>query len=125
LAVVGRYSPPAAAPRSDEEAPAEARKVEKLDPLTLWLVICRPNPSDRSDQSLADLRHFAEQASDLDRRCGADTLNPRDIGPVVGHLMDDARQNDRSMRESNVFPRVEWAASIRLLEQMATIVRYQ
>ena len=84
-----------------------------------------PNRSDRGDRSLADLRHFAQQASDLDRTSGADALNPSEIGPVVSHLMDDARRNDRSTRESNLFPRVEWAASIRLLEQMTSIVPQQ
>jgi len=83
------------------------------------------NPSDRDRRSLAGLRDFAQRASDLNRSSGADALNPREIGPVVGHLMDDARRNDRDMRESNAFPRVEWAASIRLLEQMASIVQYQ
>jgi hypothetical protein len=80
---------------------------------------------DRNNRSLADLRHFAQRTSDLNRSSGADALNPREIGPVVGRLMDDARQNDRSMRENSEFPRVEWAASIRLLEQMASIVQYQ
>jgi hypothetical protein len=84
-----------------------------------------PIQSDRGDRSLADLRAFAQRASDLNQSSGADVLNPREIGPVVGRLMDDARQNDRSMRASNVFPEVEWGASIRLLEQMASVVRYQ
>lgn len=78
-------------------------------------------PSDRSNQSLDDLRQFAQRASDLNRNSGADSLNAREIGPVVGRLMDEARQNDRS----NAYPRVEWAASIRLLEQMASIVQFQ
>ncbi len=80
---------------------------------------------DRNNRSLAELRHFAQRTSDLNRSSGAGALNPREIGPVVDRLMDDARQNDRSMRENGEFPRVEWAASIRLLEQMASIVQYQ
>lgn len=79
-----------------------------------------PDQSDRSDGSLAGLRDFAQRASDLNRSSGADALNPREIGPVVGQLMDDARQNDRNTRGS-----IEWAPSIRLLEQMASIVQYQ
>lgn len=78
---------------------------------------------DRGNRSLAELRRFARRTSDLSRSTGADALDPREIGPVVDRLMDDARQNDRSMREGGDFPRVEWAASIRLLEQMASIVQ--
>ena len=81
--------------------------------------------SDRGSQSLYDLRQFAQRTSDLNRSSSANSLNAREIGPVVDRLMDDARQNDRNMRENNAFPRVEWTASIRLLEQMASIVQFQ
>ena len=47
------------------------------------------------------------------------------VGPVVSQLMDDARQNERSARERNSNPVVAWEPSIRLLEQMASIVQYQ
>ena len=46
----------------------------------------------------------------------------RDTGAAVGQLMDEARQNDRTMREGNTYPRIEWNASIRLLEQMSTAI---
>lgn len=84
-----------------------------------------PNQSERGDRSLADLRQFSEQASDLNRSSDADTLSSREIGPVVGRLIDDAQKTDRRMRDGNVFPRVELAASIQLLEQMASIVQNQ
>ncbi len=80
--------------------------------------------NDRGNRSLIELRRFARRTSDLSRSTGADALDPREIGPVVDGLMDDARQNDRSMRDGGDSPRVEWAASIRLLEQMASIVSY-
>ena len=79
----------------------------------------------RSNRSLADLRAFAQRASNLNESSRADALNPREVGPVVGRLMDDARQNDRSRRENNEFASIEWAPSIRLLEQMASIVQSQ
>jgi hypothetical protein len=84
-----------------------------------------PNQPYRSNRSLADLRAFAQRASNLNESSRADALNPREVGPVVGQLMDDARQNDRSRRENNEFASIEWAPSIRLLEQMASIVQYQ
>jgi len=40
-------------------------------------------------------------------------------------MLDDARLYDRTMRESNAFPRVEWATTIRTLEQMATAMPRQ
>jgi hypothetical protein len=43
----------------------------------------------------------------------------------VGRLIDDAQKTDRRMRDGNVFPRVDLAASIQLLEQMASIVQNQ
>jgi hypothetical protein len=81
------------------------------------------DPSDRGDRRLSDLRQFAQRASDLQRSSGADALDPREIGPVIGRLMDDARRSDRGPRDNGgANPRDEWGASIRLLEQMAAIV---
>jgi hypothetical protein len=37
-------------------------------------------------------------------------------------MTEDARDNERSVRESGAQPRVEWAASILILEQMANAV---
>jgi hypothetical protein len=74
-----------------------------------------PNQPYRASRSLTDLNESSR----------ADALNPREVGPVVGQLMDDARQNDRSRRANNEYASIEWAPSIRLLEQMASIVQYQ
>jgi hypothetical protein len=82
-----------------------------------------PSRSDRGSRSLAELRSFAQRTSDLNRSSDADALNPQQIGPIVSQLLDDARQNERSAR--NAIPLVEWQPSIRLLEQMASIVQYQ
>jgi hypothetical protein len=82
------------------------------------------NP-DRGDRALGDRRRFARRAYDLNRSSAADALDPREIGPVVSDLLEDARQNDRTMSDSNMSPRAEWAPSIRLLEKMASIVQYQ
>jgi hypothetical protein len=79
-------------------------------------------PADRGNRSMQDLRRFAQNASDLNRNSGGDAVNSRDTGAQVGQLMDDARQNERRMREGNTFPKVEWNASIRILEQMSTTV---
>lgn len=79
-------------------------------------------PGDRGNRSMQDLRRFAQNASDLNRNSGGDAVNSRETGAQVGQMMDDARQNERTMREGNTYPRVEWNASIRLLEQMSTAV---
>lgn len=80
------------------------------------------DPRDRGSRSMMDLRRFAQRASDLSRNSGGDAINSRDTGVVVGQMMDDARQNERVMREGNTFPKVEWNPSIRILEQMTTAV---
>jgi hypothetical protein len=84
-----------------------------------------PNRPDRGDRTLGDLRRFARRASDLNRSSAADALDPREIGPLVSDLMDDARQNGRAVNGGSSSPRAEWAPSIRLLEQMASIVQDQ
>ncbi|MCM2257607.1 MAG: hypothetical protein NDJ94_18385 [Vicinamibacteria bacterium] len=81
----------------------------------------RGRSNDQGDRAYADLRRFAQQASDLSRRSG-DALNSREIGATVARMTTDARNNERSMRESGAQPRVEWAASILILEQMANAV---
>lgn len=84
-----------------------------------------PDPSDRGNRSLNDLRAFAQGTSDLSQSSGADSLNSREVGSIVSQLMSDARRNDRSARARNEDPLVEWASSVRQLEQMAALVRYQ
>jgi hypothetical protein len=77
------------------------------------------------DQFTADLRRFAQQAADLNQRGDAGSLDRREVELLVQQLLEDARQTDAGMRQSNVFPRVwtEWQDSIRLLEQMASLVQ--
>ena len=80
---------------------------------------------DRTTQMVSDLRHFAEQTAALHDRTDADTLDPRAIGPVVGHLLEDARSADRAMRAANVFSEVwdEWQGAITVLQGMEEMVR--
>lgn len=75
---------------------------------------------DGDSRSMQSLRRFAQNASDLNRNSGGDVVNARGVGAQVGQLMEDARQNERIMREGNTYPRVEWNTSIRILEQMST-----
>ena len=75
----------------------------------------RPAQSDRDNQAIAEFHDFAQRVSDLNQSADAGFVNSREIGPIVGHLLDDAHQNDRSSRERNAYPRVDWTASIGLL----------
>lgn len=77
------------------------------------------NPNARGNRAYGDLRRFAQRSADLSRISMGDALNVRETASVVGQLLDDARQYDRTMREGNAFPRVEWATIIRTLEQMS------
>jgi hypothetical protein len=71
---------------------------------------------------MRDLRRFAQRASDLNRSSDGHSLNSRETSVEVGRMMDEARQHQRTMPERSELPKVEWAATIHLLEQMSTRV---
>lgn len=86
----------------------------------------RANYTTRQQEFLSDLRRFAERAHDVHERADAGDVNPREMGPIVNRLLQDARATDRSLRDTRVFPQVwdEWARTIDVLNRMADIVRY-
>jgi hypothetical protein len=73
-----------------------------------------------NDKLLADLQHFASQAEDLHRRADANVVDPSEIGPVVSHLLDDARAADRNMRQPGSLRNVwyEWSRTMSILSRM-------
>ena len=80
---------------------------------------------DRGQQFLAELRHFQVQTRDLRNRAGARRVDPQDVGPIVDHLLEEARRADRRMRDAQVFTEV-WGDSgraITILLRMASLVR--
>ena len=85
----------------------------------------RADYSGAGAQLIVDLEHFARQTSQVRSRVDAGDVRPRDIGPLVTHLLEDARRADGSMRRARVYTTVwdEWAGVIRNLEQMSTLVR--
>ena len=80
---------------------------------------------DRGEQFLGELRHFSVQSRALRSRTVGDKVAPRDIGPVVDHLLEEARQADRRLRDAQVFTEVwdDSGRSIVILRQMARLVR--
>jgi hypothetical protein len=85
----------------------------------------RADYSSNGAQLLVDLEHFAGQATQVRRQTDAGDVRPRDIGPLVTHLLEDARRADASMRRTRVYTGVwdEWGGVIRTLEQMSPLVR--
>jgi len=81
--------------------------------------------NDRARSLLADLRHFAEQARSLHDRSDANELASREIGPIIDHLLEDARLADRNMRDALAFSDAwdEWSRTIDTLNRMANLVR--
>ena len=79
----------------------------------------------RTAQMLSDLRNFAFQTSSLRERTRENSLDPSDVGPIVQHLLEDARATDRSLRQANAFSSVwsEWQSAISVMERMDAIVR--
>ena len=47
------------------------------------------------------------------------------MAPIVSRLLQDARDTDRSLRDTRVFPEVwdQWAETINVLSQMVDVVR--
>jgi len=81
---------------------------------------------DRGQQFLGELHYFAAQSRNLRRRADAGEVDPQQIGPVVGRLLKDARQADRSMRDARVFTSVwvDSGSTITMLDRMASLVRF-
>jgi hypothetical protein len=79
----------------------------------------------RGEQFLGELRHFAGQSRDLRLQANAGKLDPQTVGPLVDHLLNEARQADRRMRQARVFTevRADSARTISILERMACLVR--
>ena len=52
-------------------------------------------------------------------------MNPREMAPIVSRLLQEARDTDRSLRDTRVFPEVwdEWGQTINVLSQMVDLVR--
>jgi hypothetical protein len=79
----------------------------------------------RGQQFLGELHYFAAQSRGLHSRADAGQVNPRQIGPAVNLLLEDARQADRSMRDARVFASVwdDSGRTITMLRRMASLVR--
>lgn len=79
----------------------------------------------RGDQMLVDLQHFSRQTAAIRGQADANAVNSRELGSVVGHLLEDSRRADASMRRARVYMTVwdEWAKSIQILEQMSNLIR--
>lgn len=80
---------------------------------------------ERGEQFLGELRHFAAQSRDLRLQATAGTVEPQRLGPQVDHLLEEARQADRRMRDAQVFTEVwdDSGRTILILQRMASLVR--
>ena len=52
-------------------------------------------------------------------------MEPQEIGPIVDHLLEEARLADRRMRDAKAFPQVwdDSGRTITILHRMTTLVR--
>jgi hypothetical protein len=80
---------------------------------------------ERGQQFLGELRHFAGQSRDLLVQANIGKVNPQTVGPMVDHLLEEARQADRRMRDAQVFTEVwdDSGRTIAILQRMASLVR--
>jgi len=80
---------------------------------------------ERGRQFLGELGYFEAQSRDLHLRADAGDVAPQEIGPIVDHLLEEARLADRRMRDAQTFPEV-WDDSghaITILQRLTTLVR--
>jgi len=80
---------------------------------------------DRGRQFLGELGYFEAQSRDLHLRADAGDVAPQEIGPIVDHLLEEARLADRRMRDARTFPEVwdDSGRTITILQRMTTLVR--
>lgn len=80
---------------------------------------------ERGEQFLGELRHFAGQSRDLNIQAKIGKVEPQAVGPLVDHLLEEARQADRRMRDAQVFTEVwdDSGRTIAILQRMASLVR--
>ncbi len=80
---------------------------------------------ERGRQFLGELGYFEAQSRDLHLRADAGDVEPQEIGPIVDHLLEEARQADRRMRDAQTFPEVwdDSGRTITILQRMTTLVR--
>ena len=85
----------------------------------------RVNYSSRQQEFLSDLRRFAERAHDVHVRADEGRVDPREMAPIVSRLLQDARDTDRSLRDTRVFPEVwdQWSETLDVLSRMADLVQ--
>lgn len=80
---------------------------------------------DRGKQFLGELSYFAVQSRNLHLQADRGPIGPQLIGPIVDHLLEEARLADRRMRDAKTFLEVwdDSGRTITILQQMATLVR--
>jgi hypothetical protein len=80
---------------------------------------------DRGAQFLGELGYFETQSRDLRVRADAGDVAPQEIGPIVDHLLEEARLADRRMRDAQTFPEVwdDSGRTITILQRLTTLVR--
>lgn len=80
---------------------------------------------ERGEQFLGELRHFSGQSRDLNIQANIGKVDPQTVGRLVDHLLEEARQADRRMRDAQVFTEVwdDSGRTIAILLRMASLVR--
>jgi hypothetical protein len=80
---------------------------------------------DRGKQFLGELGYFEAQSRDLHLRADAGDVAPQEIGPIVDHLLEEARLADRRMRDAQTFSEVwdDSGRTITILQRLTTLVR--
>jgi hypothetical protein len=123
----GPFGNPSRYPRGFTEAQVQQiRQVARdLDTSAsrAWRLAQRSSNVADATRYISDLEHFASQVSDLHRQVDQN-LDVNQVTTTVGHLLEDARAADRSMRQGSVLRDVwyEWTRTISLVQQLNDLV---
>jgi hypothetical protein len=127
-----RYGHPYSSPRDDRTIGSRrefASLAHELDDRAFRaheIAERRSSAFGRGEQEhFARLHHFSDQVHLFHERLETGELSGMSLRGSLEHLLDDARDVDRSLRQAEVFPEVrdEWQGVVRVLERMLTLVR--
>ena len=73
---------------------------------------------------LGDLRYFSEEADDLYIQSTEAHVTADQVRAIVGHLLQDAHETDKAMRQARVFPQLwdDWTYTRGILNRMTRLL---
>lgn len=91
------------------------------------LDLAEPHAREYADggRFLSDLRFFTDEVDDLYIQSTEANVRADQVRGIVGHLLQDAHETDKAMRQARVFPQLwnDWAYTRGILNRMAQMLQ--